>query len=112
MAINCPRLWGNVARQPTLYQVNNPQPANPAGGNGLKDRSGRAALAFRGLGARQIGGGGAVEQATIRIEARTVARAVPRPLGVIPGDRAAEMRTHRGALVDDAGLVAVDGDLR
>src|SRR5688572_5133988 len=50
-----------------------------------------------------------VQHAPVDAEPRSVARAVPRPLGVVEPHRAAEVCAPRGHGMDAAGVVAVGG---
>src|SRR5687768_1639454 len=55
---------------------------------------------------------GPVDYRAFATEARAVTRAVPRPLGRVPGHNAAQVRADRGAFMQHACRVAVGRDLR
>src|SRR2546421_729068 len=68
--------------------------------------------AIRRLGRREVAVGGAVDHATVRVEPRAVAWAVPRPLAVVPSDDAPHVRADGGALVELVASIPEDRHLR
>ena len=46
-----------------------------------------------------------------RLENGAMARAIPGPIGIVPGERASFMRADRGNRVQRAAIVAPDTDL-
>src|SRR2546421_10513964 len=70
-----------------------------------RPRSVRLALSLR----RQVFGGGALENAAVDVEARAVARAVPRAFGGVEREAASEVSARRGDRVEHAGVVPVGG---
>jgi hypothetical protein len=57
----------------------------------------------------EAGCGGTLQKPALGREARAVARALPRLVGLAPGDEAAKVRTAGREDVRVAGLIAVDG---
>ena len=59
----------------------------------------------------KVGPSGSVNDRAVGCEHGSVARAVPRALGVVPGHGAALMRTNRGEEVEIPLIVSAHGDL-